>query len=202
MKPRPILATVLLMAATAAAQSTPGRVEQTFHNDGSVKMDLEAGDYEVRAGASDKVVIRYITRTPEQLKRVDVRINATGRYAKVIISNAPHNDFHAIIEVPPHTGLTIRLSAGDLDVNGIEGDKDIESHAGDLEIDVVRAEQYGSVDAAVKAGDLSAPAFQVSKGGLFRSFRWNGPGKYRLHASLGAGDLKLRTGASPGKRLD
>jgi hypothetical protein len=196
------LSILLLMAATAAAQSMPRRVEQTFPNNSSVKMELEAGDYEVRAGASDKIVIRYITKTPEQLKRVDARINATGSYAKLIISNAPHNDFHAIIEVPPHTGLTIRLSAGDLDVNGIEGDKDIDSHAGDLEIDVISPEQYRSVDAAVKAGDLSAPAFRVSKGGLFRSFRWNGPGKYRLHANLGAGDLKLRTGASSGKRLE
>ena len=83
------------------------------------------------------------------------------------------------------------LTAGDLTVDGIEGNKDIESHAGDLTIDVGRAEDYSHVDAALWAGDLEAPPFNVSKGGLFRSFDWKGGGAYTLHAHLKAGDLRL-----------
>ncbi len=185
-----LILSVVLVAA-AAAQTTPGHVERAFQNNGNVKIELSGGDYDVRAGASDKIVINYRTKTPEQLKQVDARITPEGTYAKIKI-DGPHSDFHATIEVPPHTGIVIRLSAGDLNVRGIEGDKDIESGAGDMNIEVGRAEQYGPVDASVKAGDLNASAFNVSEGGLFRSFHRSGPGKYRLHVHLGAGDLNLK----------
>jgi hypothetical protein len=44
----------------------------------------------------------------------------------------------------------------------------------------------------VTAGDLNAPAFKAATGGLFRSIKWTGPGKYRLHIHLMAGDVNLR----------
>jgi hypothetical protein len=44
----------------------------------------------------------------------------------------------------------------------------------------------------VTAGDLHAPAFKAATGGLFRSIKWKGPGKYRLHVHLTAGDVNLR----------
>ena len=73
----------------------------------------------------------------------------------------------------------------------MRGNKDVELHAGDLSIDVGRAEDYNHVDASLWAGDLHAAPFNVVKGGLFRSFDWNGKGPYRLHAKMKAGDLRL-----------
>lgn len=60
-----------------------------------------------------------------------------------------------------------------------------------MRIDVGRAADYSHVDASVWAGDITAPAYNVTKGGLFRSFEWTGKGRYRLHAHLKAGDLRL-----------
>jgi hypothetical protein len=93
--------------------------------------------------------------------------------------------------VPTQADLYVRLTAGDLRVESIRGNKDIELHAGDVDIDVGRPEDYQHVDASVWAGDLTAAPFHVNKGGLFRSFDWNGNGRYRLHARLKAGDLRL-----------
>jgi len=84
------------------------------------------------------------------------------------------------------------MPAGDLEVDGLTGDKDVEIHAGDMILGVGKADDYGHVDASVNAGDLDAQPFGVSKGGLFRSFDKHGGGKYRLHAHVGAGDLVLR----------
>jgi hypothetical protein len=42
------------------------------------------------------------------------------------------------------------------------------------------------------AGGLDASAFDVAKGGLFRSFEHHGPGKYRLHAHVATGGIDLR----------
>jgi hypothetical protein len=48
-------------------------------------------------------------------------------------------------------------------------------------------------DASVYAGDLTASAFDVNKGGLFRRFdKDNGSGKYRSMRNVGAGGLVLK----------
>src|SRR5262249_47241767 len=95
------------------------------------------------------------------------------------------------ITVPRQSDLHVRLSAGDLTIEDIRGNKDIELRAGDLRIDVGRADDYKRVDASLWAGDIKASAFNIFKGGLFRSFDWAGNGSYRLHAHLMAGDLHL-----------
>jgi hypothetical protein len=68
-------------------------------------------------------------------------------------------------------------------------DRGTKGGAGDLRIDVGRADHYKKVDASLWSGDIKASAFQIFKGGLFRSFDWSGNGAYRLHAHLMAGDL-------------
>jgi len=84
------------------------------------------------------------------------------------------------------------MFAGEMNVNGISGDKDVELHAGQLTMELGKPEDYAHVDASVLSGDLEASAFDVSKGGLFRSFDRSGPGKYRVHAHVGAGQIELR----------
>jgi DUF4097 and DUF4098 domain-containing protein YvlB len=121
-----------------------------------------------------------------------VKLTTNGNSADLRVENTPHDNFHATIEVPALTDLRIRLTAGDLRVSGIKGDKDIEAHAGDLNISVGSSSDWGDVDASVTAGDINASPFRASKGGLFRSLRWQGPGKYKLHAHLMAGDINLR----------
>jgi hypothetical protein len=88
--------------------------------------------------------------------------------------------------------LYVRMPAGDLTVEGVSGDKDVELHFGDLTIAVGNAADYSHVDASVMSGDLEAAPFGESHGGLFRSFEKSGSGKYKLHAHVGAGDLTLR----------
>ena len=77
-------------------------------------------------------------------------------------------------------------------MRGIEGNKRVDSWAGDVSIDIGQPEQYRQVDASVRAGDLNARPFNVSKGGLLRSFSWTGKGPYSLQVKLFAGDLTLR----------
>jgi len=61
-----------------------------------------------------------------------------------------------------------------------------------VNIDVGKREQYARVDASVNSGEINASAFDVEKGGLFRSFDQRGSGRYRLHAHVGAGQIDLR----------
>ena len=131
-------------------------------------------------------------RAVDELKRVKVDVDPGPSTAEIYIRNTPNNNFSATIEVPRRSDLWIRLTAGQLDVGPVEGDKNLEIRAGQLEVAVPDPEQYGHRDAGVLTGSIEASAFHVSKGGLFRSFEQAGSGKYRLHAHVMTGEIDLR----------
>ena len=58
------------------------------------------------------------------------------------------------------------MFAGQLEVERITGNKDLEIDAGQLTVDIGRAEDYGQVDGSVTTGQVDASPFNVSKGGL------------------------------------
>jgi hypothetical protein len=119
-----------------------------------------------------------------------VTLDARGADAS-ILTHAQSGEFRVTIDVPARTDLTVRLSAGNIGIEGITGDKDINSWAGNVDVEVKNRDEYRSVDASVTAGDLNASAFDTKMGGLFRSFSWKGPGKYTLEVRLTAGNLRL-----------
>ncbi|HEY2391401.1 MAG TPA: DUF4097 family beta strand repeat-containing protein [Candidatus Angelobacter sp.] len=170
------------------AQNASSPVEKDFVSGGKVEMTLESGDYEIRPSSDNRIRVRW----NEADKSVKVKLTTNGKSAELRVENTPHNHFHAKIEVPATTDLSIRMTAGDLTVGEIKGDKDIELNAGDLRVSVGNANDWREVDASVTAGDLNASPFQARTGGLFRSLHWHGPGKYRLYIHLMAGDVNLQ----------
>jgi hypothetical protein len=184
------VAIVGLTVSAEEAQNS-GSLERAFSPNGSLKMDLVAGDYQITGSPEPRVRLDWSVREADALPKVRARVE--GRDGELrITTDGPHNKgLKFRIQVPGQSHLYVRLSAGDLKIEDIRGNKDVELRAGDLRIDVGRAEDYKKVDASLWAGDLNASAFRISKDGLFRSFDWNGPGAYRLHAHLMAGDLYL-----------
>jgi hypothetical protein len=130
-------------------------------------------------------------RDADQLPKVKATVDVRNQDATVTTDGPSSKGLRVIIQVPERSDLYVRLTAGDLRLEDIRGNKDIGLHAGDVRIDVGRAEDYHAVHASVWAGDIHAQPFHVTKGGLFRSFDWSGKGPYRLHAKLKAGDLRL-----------
>ena len=183
------LAVLSVAPITLAAQTTGSPAEKDFVSGGRIKMTLESGDYKILASSDNRIHVRW---NEASARGVQVKLTTNGNSADVRVENTPDNNFHATIEVPALADLRIRLTAGDMSVTGIKGDKDIEIRAGDLSISVGNSSDWGDVDASVTAGDINASPFQASKGGLFRSFHWKGPGKYRLHVHLMAGDVNLK----------
>ena len=182
------LAALSITPLSLSAQSTGSPVEKDFVSGGKIEITLESGDYHVRASSDSRIHVRW---NEASARDVRVKLTTNGKSADLRVENTPHNNFHATIEVPALTDVRVRLTAGNLEMAGIKGDKDIEANAGNLSISVGSSNDWGDVDASVTAGDLHAPAFQAASGGLFRSFKWKGPGKYRLHAHLTAGDINL-----------
>lgn len=163
-------------------------VEAKFPPGGRIRMDLCSSGVELVGSDQPRLRVSY---HPER-DDVKVQIQTSGDRASLRISDCPSNNFRATVEIPRASSLYIRMFAGQLDVRDITGDKDVVLHFGQLNMDLGKPEDYARVDASVNSGQLNASAFAVSKGGLFRSFDQSGPGKYRVYAHVGAGQLDLR----------
>jgi hypothetical protein len=189
-----VLCSLLTLLSSLHAQQKPYEsvVQKNFVSGGSIRLHLEAGGYTIKPSDADRIVVTYDANSNGDLGKVKVEIKSTALSADVYVRNTPHNNFRASIEVPRRSNLWARLSAGELEIEDVEGDKNIEMWAGQLDIAVPHPEAYGHRDASVLAGSLEASAFNVSKGGLFRSFREEGPGKYRLHAHVTTGEIDVR----------
>jgi hypothetical protein len=185
---------LLTLGAPAFAQETltGGSIERPFVDGGRVRLDLSSADYAVRAGGSDRVRVRWTPdgeARPKDLKKLSVEVHVSGRLA-TIVTDGPARHVKFVIEVPARSDVRLRVRAGDVELEGIDGHKDIRMTAGDLKI-AVRRESLATAHASVTFGDLDARALGISKSGIKRSLDWIGGGKYVLDARLGAGDITL-----------
>jgi hypothetical protein len=187
-----LLAVAMLSASPAAAQDSATSREQTkpFVRAGNIHLDLSAGDYVIKGTDGTNIRIAFTTRRQRDVAHVWTDIQVNGSNATVR-TRGLKNGTRVQIDVPHRSDLDMTLTAGDLTVRGIEGNKRLSMWAGDVTMEVGDSEQYRRVDASVRAGEISARAFGRTTGGLFRSFRWDGKGKYTIDAMLFAGDLKI-----------
>ena len=152
----------------------------------------------IEGSPDERIRIHWTAGDGRRHRRTDVRADVRGTEASLTV-DGPSRRFRVQIEVPRRSDLTVRLTAGELALRGIEGDKDVELHAGELDIDVGRPEDYRRVEATVWAGEIHAMPFSITKEGLFRSFDWQGQGKYRFHAHLKAGELRMSSSSETSK---
>jgi hypothetical protein len=184
---------VLLCCGNALAVAQDVNIDQTgdtpvearFLPAGRIRMGICPGGIELVGTDRDVLRVSYLSRGAR------VRMDVGGDHADLRLSGCPHSNFRARVEVPKSSALYVRMFAGQLDVRNVSGDKNIELSFGQLNIDAGKPEYYTGVDASVTSGAIDASPFDIHKGGLFRSFDQTGPGKYRLHAHVGAGQIEL-----------
>jgi len=163
-----------------------------FPAGGRLDLHIRSGDVTIRGSDDNKVKVRFDPKNPDDLKDVKVNFKAAGNSGTLKVSGGPRNDFRIRIDIPKNSDLRLRVPAGDVSVEELVGDKDVEMWAGDLTLRVGNASDYGKVDASVRAGDLDMGPFGVSKSGLFRSYEMTGSGPHRLHVHVTAGDVELK----------
>jgi hypothetical protein len=195
-----LLATVLALSVASGTAQTKLDIKDIenhpftadFNSGGKLRMYLRSGDFHIVGGSDNRITVRITGRNADRASDMRVQLEGSNNSADLTVSGGPRNDLEVRIEVPKKTGLYVRMSAGNLELQHVTGDKDAELHAGELLIDVGDASDYSRVDASVYSGGLEASPFGESHGGLFRSFHKEGNGRYHLHAHVGAGDLTLQ----------
>jgi len=172
----------------AVATAPVMKADKPFAAAGSIEMQLDGGDYTIRASPDEHIRVSFAGNTGNAV--ADLTTSST--HATLAIKDTPHSDFRATVEVPATADVTVHLSGGNLEIGAITGNKDIDSKAGNVTISIPNSKDYGTVDATVKVGNLDAGPFGNSDSGLSPHLKWSGSGKYTLRASLGAGNLDLK----------
>ncbi len=185
------LAVVLLLSVFTLASDSSERlnptIEKQFVTGGQIDLNLSAGGYVVRGTSENRISIDL---NPSQAPHVRAEVKIDGNRARIYV-NGPEHNFQATIYVPQRSDLVITQSVGDLRIQAVEGNKDVDLDVGSLKVDVPKAADYGEVDATVRIGSLKAPAWNAQHDGFFRSFESHGHGKYSLNAHVGVGDMTL-----------
>ena len=188
------LAAPTLLANTKSQIVLAGKPHMEFDCPPNVPLRLfvRSGDILIVGSDVNKVTVDFAGKNTDKLQDVKARLQLNGKAAEFHVTGGPRNELQIIIHVPRNSDLTARVFAGEVNVQDVIGNKDVELHAGELTIAVGQPEDYGHVDMSVNAGEVDAEVFGNTKGGLFRSFSRNSNGKYRLHAHVGAGQLTIR----------
>lgn len=194
-------ATVVAVLLACAAVMAEGQVtrekgkdhfETSFSTGQRLELDIRSGDVRITGTESDKISIHYDGRKGDEVGDVEVRFRKNDRGGVLNLSGGPRNNFGIRIEVPRETDLHVRMPFGALEIEKVRGSKNVELHAGDVSIEMGDPNDYAHIEASVTTGGLDSGPLGISKGGLFRSFKRDGPGKYQLHAHVGSGELDLR----------
>jgi hypothetical protein len=165
--------------------SRPAGLEIVGTEQAAIHVSCTSGD----EGDAQRIRIRF------QGNQDDETLTITGDLRK-------GNNVRVRIEVPRKTSLRVEMSAGEVKVEEIAGDKDIDLYAGRIAISSTRPWDYRSVDVSVSIGAVKAPVYDAEKGGFFRSItKETAGGEYSLHAHVIAGEIDLQ-GRSPRATTD
>ena len=162
--------------------------------DPGAKVDLQMrfGDLRVVSTNDAHLSIRYTTHSNHSdfSRKVQARFLVTPGRAALKLSAPRGGSMDVELRIPAHVNLYVRVSAGDVSIDPVEGSLDVETHAGDIRIKLPEHMDLGMVDASTHAGDVNAP-FGKAHGWIGGKLEYDGGGKYRIHAHTLAGDIDL-----------
>jgi hypothetical protein len=159
---------------------------------GSLFLDLDSAGVAVLPSEDGHVRVRYVGSNERDLSRVRLRFEPWHGGSELRVSHTPNNHFQIEIQVPRAANLTLHMTAGELAIQGVEGNKDLRLHAGEIRVHVGDPSAYGPVSASVWAGEVHPGPFGESKEGLFRTFSYQGQGRYSLQVKLKAGEVNFQ----------
>jgi hypothetical protein len=161
---------------------------------GNLTFRLRGGDVHITRGTDQEhILLRYTPDPgkPDQEKKVQVRSYMHGSEFRIEIEAPLSLSVDAEVEVPSPMSLNVRLTGGDLTVEGVDGDKNLQLFAGDLRVDVGTLEKVRNAEVSVAVGDVEVPPVGRVRGWLGHTWSYQGNGQYRLYAHTSFGDASL-----------
>ena len=155
---------------------------------------LRGGDVHIRRGSDpNHVVVRYTPdpRKPWQEKNVQLRWRTHNSDLQVEIRAPLSLSVDTELELPSPISLEVHMTGGDLTVEDVEGDKNLQLFAGDLKVNVGSLESLRDAEVSSGVGDADVPPAGTLHGWLGHTWKYQGSGPYRLYAHTTFGDVSL-----------
>jgi hypothetical protein len=192
-----VCVTLFSCSVVALSQSdvTCGQTLNAALNPGSkLAIDSRPAGIEIVGTDQEGIHVSCTADDMESARDIHLRFSGTADHAKLTITGdyVKHGNLNIRIEVPRKTNLGVEMPAGQVKVDEVVGDKDVELHAGQISISSAHKWNYRRVDASVGVGQVNAQVYGENKGGFVRSVRKeNAEGEYRLHAHVTTGQIDL-----------
>ncbi len=194
-----VLVCLVLVPFCAARDLSDWNYEEThtdareFSPGGTLHVHMSVGDVHVVRGDAQKISLRYTikSRHEQNLKHFSVDFDVHGSDATLEF-HAPSSNtqFEVELEVPPNTNLDVHAKVGDVTVEDVEGDKDLELGVGDIRV-LHEHSTYHVVRASTGIGTVNSDGYGETSGWLGKTLKYRGDGKYELRAHVGVGDITL-----------
>ncbi len=173
--PLTILLALPLAAADGASNIVPHvvpnivpHVETHDFGGGTLRIHAGAGGLSIVHGADNQhVTVRYtaIKDDRDASSRVKLSFKSQGSDTSIDL-RAPWNvRLDTVIEVPNPLSLEIRMKDGDLLIQGVEGNKTLQSRSGDITLTQPKdeyAQAYKQIAVSAKIGSVYGPEFQTT----------------------------------------
>ena len=124
------------------------------------------------------------------MRSVDFDVRGNDAVLEFHAPSGGNTSFDVELEVPANTNLDVHEKVGDLTVENVDGDKDVELGVGDIRVANGQA-GYRLVQASTGIGDVHSDGYGETSGWLGKSLKYHGEGKYELRAHVGVGDIHL-----------
>jgi hypothetical protein len=197
----PVILLALILAPLCAAHGFDDWSYEETHSDsrefspgGILHVHLKVGDLHIRRGDSNKINRRYTIKSHRESNVKNSSVNfevhgsdATLEFRAPISSNT---SFDVELEVPAKTNVDAHMKVGDLTVENVEGDKDLDLGVGDIRV-TREPSSYRVVRASTGIGDVNSDGYGETSGWLGKTLKYTGDGKYELRAHVGVGDITL-----------
>ncbi|WP_158749698.1 hypothetical protein [Acidobacterium sp. S8] len=178
----------------------PFVVSKSLPANGTLVMQMNVGEVHV-VHSDDEKTIRLTIDPRSFYDDATVqswvhRFDVAGDRATIDLKLPKHEGNHqgasVTISLPAQTNLKLDLGIGDLSVKGIEGNKELHVGIGDLVVGVTDGAKYNEITTGTKIGDARDAISRQSSDGFFPATkRISLQGPYKLHATVGIGDVNV-----------
>lgn len=161
---------------------------------GFLHVRMTVGDIHIKRGDSTKIKLEYTIKSKHEnnVKDATADFDVKGNNASIEF-HAPssgNTQFDVVLEVPQNTNIDVHQKVGDVTVDDVDGDKDLDLGVGDIRISAERG-GYRLVNAKTGIGDVHGNGYGETSGWLGKTLKYHGDGKYELRAHVGVGDIHL-----------
>jgi len=191
-------------AALALAADYPVDHESyPMPRDRRVHVDFPVGDLRVETTSGDRIEFDLRAKCnrwdcDDRMSKIYIDAIDDGSQLRLKVKGYPRSCSHlsltGVLRIPQDHGLGVQMGVGNLDVDGLTGDVDVDLGVGDARIHTAES-AVGSVSAQAGVGDADVRTSSGRvrhRGFVGSSASWDGSGRASVNVRVGVGDANVK----------